>query len=123
MNDGVDEGFLEAQPDTESPIRLAPPLTRQRFERFPKGTDWATDPEALLTPWHLVEARLDGTEERTLLSDAWVNWLPVYDPGGEHLVYLKTVGSYTEARLLTRSGDDLGRLIPGVTALGYVDWK
>jgi len=50
------------------------------------------------------------------------SWLPVYAPTGCYLAYLKTAG-YTEARLLARDGQDLGRLIPETTRLTYIDWK
>jgi Tol biopolymer transport system component len=92
------------------------------FERFSKDTDYATDLETGFVPWDLVETRLDGTGERVLLSDGWVNWLPVYDPSGRYLVHLKSA-NYTAAHLLTRGGRDLGRLIPGITRLTYIDWK
>jgi WD40 repeat protein len=92
------------------------------FERFLKGTNYATDIEAAFTPWNLVEARLDGTKEKTLLGDGWINWLPVSDPSGQFVVHLKSVG-YTEAALLTKKGKRLGRLIPGITRLRYIDWK
>ena len=92
------------------------------FERFSKGTDYSTDVETGFVPWDLVGARLDGSGERVLLSDGWVNWVPVYDPPGRYLVYLKSTG-YTAAHLLTRDGRDLGRLIPDVTRLTYLDWK
>lgn len=92
------------------------------FERFSKDTDYSTDVETTFVPWDLVEVRLDGSGERVLLSDGWVNWLPVYDPGGRYLVHLKSVG-HTAAHLLTREGRDLGRLIPNITRLTYIDWK
>jgi len=92
------------------------------FERFTKGTNYSTDPSSIYTPWNIVEARIDGSGERTLLADGWVNWLPVHDPGGQYLVYLKSVG-YTDARLMSKDGRDLGRLIPGITKIRYIDWK
>lgn len=92
------------------------------FERFMKDTDYAHDPSFMFSPWNIVEARLDGSGERTLVSDGWINWLPVYDPTRRYLVYLKTVG-YTDARLMDASGRDLGRLIPGTTKIRYIDWK
>jgi hypothetical protein len=92
------------------------------FERFTKGTDYSTDPSATFSAWNIVEAKLDGTGERTLMADGWVNWLPVHDPSGQYLVYLKSVG-YTDARLMTKDGRDLGRLIPNDTKIRYLDWK
>jgi hypothetical protein len=92
------------------------------FERFSKDTDYSTDVETGFVPWDLVETRLDGSGERVLLADGWVNWLPVYDPTGRYLVCLKSAG-YTAAHLLTRDGRDLGRLIPDLTRLTYIDWK
>ena len=92
------------------------------FERFTKGTDYASDPAAMFSPWNIVEARIDGSGERTLLADGFINWLPVHDPGGQYLAYLKSV-AYTDARLLSKDGRDLGRLIPGITKIRYIDWK
>jgi len=92
------------------------------FERFSKDTDFSTDVETGFVAWDLVEARLDGSGERLLFSDGWVNWLPVCDPSGRYLVHLKSAG-HTAAHLLTRDGRDLGRLIPDITRLTYLDWK
>ncbi len=94
------------------------------FERFMNQTalNYASDPEAIYSPWNIIEARIDGTGERTLLADGWVNWLPVHDPTGQYIVHLKSVG-YTDARLMTKDGRDLGRLIPGITKIRYIDWK
>ena len=92
------------------------------FERFMKDTDYAHDPGFMFSPWNIVEARVDGTSERTLVADGWINWLPVHDPTGQYMVYLKTVG-YTDARLMNKDGRDLGRLIPGITRIRYIDWK
>jgi hypothetical protein len=92
------------------------------FERFTKGTDYSTDPTAIYSPWNIVETRIDGSSERTLLGDGWVNWLPIHDPSGQYLVYLKSVG-YTDARLMNKDGRDLGRLVPGITKIRYIDWK
>ena len=92
------------------------------FERFRKGTNFATDVESGFTPWDLIEARIDGSGEKTILSDGWVNWLPVYDPSGQYLCYLKNSG-YTAAYLMTRDGRNLGRLIPNITRIRYIDWK
>jgi Tol biopolymer transport system component len=92
------------------------------FERFTKGTNYSTDPSSIYSPWNIVEARIDGSGERTLVADGWINWLPVHDPSGQYLVYLKSVG-YTDARLMSKDGRDLGRLIPGITKIRYIDWK
>lgn len=92
------------------------------FERFPKDTDYSTDIETGFINWDIVKADLDGGGEQTVLSDGWVNWLPVYDPTGQYIVYLKSVG-YTAAHLMTGDGGELGRLIPGITRLKYIDWK
>ena len=92
------------------------------FERFTKGTDYSTDLSTPYSAWNIVEARLDGSGERTLVADGWVNWLPVHDPTGKYMVYLKNVG-YTDARLMTKDGRDLGRLIPEITRIRYIDWK
>lgn len=92
------------------------------FERFTKDTNYSIDQSSIYSAWNIVEARIDGSGERTLLADGWVNWLPVHDPTGQYLVYLKSVG-YTDARLMTKDGRDLGRLIPGITRIRYIDWK
>jgi hypothetical protein len=92
------------------------------FERFTKNTDYTTDPEALYAPWDIVEANIDGSGERTLVGDAWINWLPVFDPSNQYIVHLKTVG-YTDTRLINKNGRDLGRLIPDYTRIRYIDWK
>lgn len=92
------------------------------FERFLKGTDYSTDFSAFFTPWNLIEAPLNGSGERTVLADGWINWLPIYDPGHHYIAHLKTVG-YTDVRLLNPKGRDLGRLIPGHTKVRYLDWK
>jgi WD40-like Beta Propeller Repeat len=92
------------------------------FERFTKGTDYSTDPSMPFSAWNIVEAKIDGTGDRTLIADGWVNWLPVHDPTNQYLVYLKSKG-YTDARLMTKDGRDLGRLIPNDTKIRYIDWK
>ena len=69
-----------------------------------------------------IESRLDNKSEITVLSDGWVNWLPVYSPGGQYICYLKSSG-YTAAYLMTRDGENLGRLIPNITRIRYLDWK
>ena len=92
------------------------------FERFTRDTNYSQDPWAIYSPWNIIESRIDGTGERTLLADGWVNWLPVHDPTGQYVVYLKSVG-YTDARLMSKDGRDLGRLIPGITRIRYIDWK
>lgn len=92
------------------------------FERFPKDTNYATDIESGFINWDIVEAALDGSGEQTMLSNGWINWLPVYDPTGQYIVYLKSVG-YTAVYLMNRNGEELGQLIPGFTRLKYIDWK
>ena len=92
------------------------------FERYTKGMDYASYPAAMFSPWNIVEARIDGSGERTLLADSFINWLPIHDPGGQYLAYLKSVG-YTDTCLLSKDGRDLGRLIPGITRIRYLDWK
>ncbi len=92
------------------------------FTRYMKGTDHSSDPEAIFTPWNLVEARLDGTGETTILGDDWINAVPVYDPTGQYVLYIRTT-SFGEAVLITRTGETLGRLIPGITKIKYIDWK
>ena len=91
------------------------------FERI-MGSDNYNSAPGCFTPWHIVEVQLNGTGERTLVSNPFINWLPVYDPTGEYVVYIRSCG-YSEARLMTQSGIDLGRFIPNVTQLKYLDWK
>ncbi len=92
------------------------------FERFPKATDFSTDIESGFVGWDLVEASLAGSET-VLLADGWINWLPLYDPSGQYIAYQKSTGAYTDVRLLTRQGEELGRLIPDITRIRYIDWK
>jgi len=92
------------------------------FERFMKDTNFSTDPESFFASWNVIGVQLDGSSEVTLVADGWVNWLPVPDPTGAYLIYLKSVG-YTEARLIDMAGMDFGRLIPGATRISYLDWK
>lgn len=96
--------------------------THTIFERFNKNTDYATDLESGFTPWDLVQVGLDGSDETIVLSDGWINWLPIYSPDGQYILYLKTAG-YTDVQLMTLGGQALGRLIPGMTKVKYVDWK
>ena len=96
--------------------------THTVFERLLDGINFATNVEALFTPWDIVEAQLEGGGEQTLLTDGWINWLPVYDPSGQYICYLKGNG-YSAAYLMTRSGEQLGRFIPNVTRITYIDWK
>lgn len=95
--------------------------THAVFERIPGTYNYLTAPGCFM-PWEIVEARVDGTSERTLVDDVWVNWLPVYDPTGNYIAYVRSCG-YSEIRLLTRDGADLGRFVPGVTQIRYFDWK
>ena len=92
------------------------------FERFNKPTNYAIDPETGFTPWDIIEARLDGGQERILMEDGWLNWLPIYSPDGHHILYLKSQ-PHTAAHIMTRQGQEIGRLIPGITSIGYIDWK
>jgi hypothetical protein len=96
--------------------------THAWFERFTRPTSYVTDPRSGFVGWDLVEVALEGGAERTLLSDGWINWLPVPDPSGRYLAFLKGVG-YTDLRLMDMNGRVLGRLLPGITRLHYVDWK
>lgn len=92
------------------------------FERFPRDTLYATDPEAAFVGWPLVEVALDGSGERTLVDDGWVNWLPVRAPDGSWIAHLKSSGQ-TDVRLLDADGRDLGRLVPDQSRVRYLDWK
>lgn len=97
--------------------------THAVFERFLKGTDYTTDVDSGLTAWDIIEARLDGSGQATLFADGWVNWLPLIEPGrGDFVLYLKSSG-HTAAHLMTRAGEEIGRLIPDITRISYIDWK
>jgi len=93
------------------------------FERFPKDTAFNVDVESGFIGWNIVEAQLDGSSEQTLLEDGWINWLPLYDPTGQYIAYQKSTGAYTDVRLMTRQGSEIGRLIPDITKIRYIDWK
>ncbi len=93
------------------------------FERFPKDTAFNTDVEAGFIGWNIIEANLDGTGEKTLRADGWINWLPLYDPTGQYIAYQRSTGAYTDVRLMTRQGSEIDRLIPDITAIRYIDWK
>lgn len=92
------------------------------FERMTKPYDYALDVRSFFIPWDIVEAPLSGRGQKTLIHNVFVNWLPVFAPGGNYFVYIRS-GGYSEARLATRRGADLGRFIPGYTWLQYLDWK
>jgi len=96
---------------------------RVLFERFPKSTDFGEDPEAGFVAWDLLEVRADGAGERVLLSDGWINWLPVFDPTRRYVAYQKSTGAYTAIHLVSDAGQELGRLVPDVTRVRYIDWK
>lgn len=93
------------------------------FERFPKATQYTTDPEAPFVGWNIVETALDGSGTHTVLSDGWVNWLPVFAPGGHYISYLKSTGAYTDIELMTTDGTKIGRLVPNMGQVRYYDWK
>lgn len=92
------------------------------FERFMKGTDYRTDPDAVVPPWNIIEARVDGTGERSIVADGWINTTPIYDPSGEYIAYIR-LPAYNEVRLVTRDGKQLGRFIPDITSIEFIDWK
>jgi hypothetical protein len=93
------------------------------FERFPEPVGGGPNLDEVLGVWDLVEARTDGGGERTLLSDGWANWIPVLDPSRRYIAYQKSTGAYTAVHLMTASGQEIGRLIPGITTIRYIDWK
>lgn len=93
------------------------------FERFTKDTAYFEDPDSGFVGWDLIAVDVDSLEETILLADGWINWLPVFSPDGNHIVHLKGVGAYTDAQLMTRDGEELGRLIPNATRMDYIDWK
>jgi len=92
------------------------------FERSPKDTDFATDPDSGFIGWPLVEADVGGAWERTLVDDGTINWLPVRGPAGRYIAQLETAG-YTDIHLFDGQGRDLGQLVADVTRVGYLDWK
>jgi len=92
------------------------------FERFTRDTNYSQDPWAIYSPWNIIEARIDGAASAPCWPTAWVNWLPVHDPTGQYLVYLKSVG-YTDARLMNRDGRDLEGLSRGSPGSAILNWK
>jgi|GEM_PF-1431675 len=100
-----------------------PTSTFIAFERFMKGTDYTKDPEAFVIPWNIVEARVDGTDERTVVEDGWINTVPAYDPTGEYIAYIRIPNGYNEVRLASRSGKQFGRMISDITQIKFIDWK
>ncbi len=92
------------------------------FERFQKNTFWATDAETPFVPWALVEVDLNTGYERTLLLDRWNNRLPIPDPSGQYIAYIKGI-AHTAIHLIDLLGKDRGRLIPDITHILYFDWK
>jgi len=93
------------------------------FERFNKDTAYFEDADAGFVGWDVVAVDLNSLEETVLLADGWINWLPVFSPDSKYIVYLKGVGAYTDAQLMTADGTPLGRLIPDATRMDYIDWK
>ncbi|MCP3921742.1 MAG: hypothetical protein GY714_04065 [Desulfobacterales bacterium] len=91
------------------------------FERMTGNYNYLELPGAII-PWQIVETNLDSKIDNILVDNDFVNWLPVYDPTGQYVVYIRSWG-YSEARLIKRDGKDLGRLIPDVTKITYLDWK
>ncbi|MBN1409971.1 MAG: PD40 domain-containing protein [Spirochaetales bacterium] len=93
------------------------------FERLNGNLDY-TDLPGAFGPWQIVEADADGSgKERILIDDEWINWLPVYAPGSKYFIYIRSCG-YSECRLVDlETGRDLGRFIPWMTQIQYMDWK
>ncbi len=93
------------------------------FERIHGNYNYLTV-NGMFSRWTIDQVKLDGSgEETTLVDNLWTNWLPVYDPNGNYIVYFRDCG-YVEARLMRLSdGKDLGRFISGITTLRYLDWK
>lgn len=97
--------------------------THVLFERFNKDTYYFEDVDAGFVGWDIVSVNLTNKEETLLVADGWINWLPLYSPNNQYILYLKGVGAYTDAQLITVDGQSLGRLIPGFTRMKYIDWK
>ena len=98
------------------------------FERFEGTGSWAADWNVTQsTPWPVLAVRLDGSEERLLVSDGLVNWLPVAGPSGPDqglIVYFKsTAFNGRELRVIDRFGVDHGRFLPDKSRIRYMDWK
>jgi hypothetical protein len=91
------------------------------WERLTDAIDYSQGSEAYF-PWHILVAPVYGGPSLSLVTDDWINWLPIPEPGGSHLILLKTTG-YTDARIIDRNGRDLRRLIPHVTKMTYLHWK
>ncbi len=57
------------------------------------------------------------------IDDGGLNWIPVQDPTGQYVAHIENLG-HSAIHLLERStGRDLGRLVPDVTQIHYLDWK
>lgn len=94
------------------------------FERLNWPADYSTEPWTLFVPWDIVIINLADMTEQTVVHDSFVNWLPVYDPSGEYIAYIKNSGGeYSELQIISKDGKSFGRLIPDVTKIRYFDWK
>jgi len=98
------------------------------FERFLGTGAWSADWNLVQsTSWPIVSVRLDGSDERVLVDDGLVNWLPVAGPLGpdqDVLVFFRsTAFNGRELRMIDRFGVDHGRLLPRMSHIRYMDWK
>ncbi len=91
------------------------------FERMTGNYNYLDQPGAFV-PWQIVAVTPDTKKETILVDDIWVNWLPVYDPTGNYIIYFRECG-YNDLLLMTNEGTHLGRLIPDITVYHYLDWK
>ncbi len=92
------------------------------YERFGAPNHYATDPGRRTKPWNILSVHAGGGQGGTLVADGWANRMPVPDPTGEYVAYLRQSGhSYLE--LVTKTGTFLGQLLPGVTEIVQFDWK
>ena len=92
------------------------------YERFRADGDYRTHPEVRAAAWDVMSVHRLGGQGSTLVTDGWANRLPVPDPSGRYVAYLRQSGhSYLE--LVTVDGTFLGRLLPDVTEVEQVDWR
>ncbi|MCZ6689935.1 MAG: hypothetical protein O7H41_10055 [Planctomycetota bacterium] len=94
------------------------------YERFEDSIPWSQDANLTnSTPWTIRMVSVDGTEERLLVDNPLVNWLPVMGPEEVTAYFRSTAFNGIEVRMIDSFGTDLGRLVPDQSQIRYIDWK
>lgn len=94
------------------------------YERFEGTGIWNQDLNLTnSTPWTVRMVALDGSEERLLVENNLVNWLPVMGPEEVTVYFRSTAFNGLEVRMIDRFGVDLGRIAPDQSDIRYMDWK